>query len=142
MGKNENVDVSKMQSEAASDPNTAIMAAQIQASENPGNQPVLVSPPNPAGNSYAFPVPYVQPEPNNNAASSSGGVMNFIKQNPIPVALGGGLLAFGIYQMVKPKSKSKGLSGFKTKTRSAGKKHKSAKAKRKGKQSIKTVKLF
>jgi hypothetical protein len=67
--------------------------------------------------------------------------MNFIKQNPLPVALGGGLLAFGIYQMVKPKAKSKGLSGYKASNKKATK-NKAHKPSHKAKQTIKTVKLF
>jgi hypothetical protein len=60
----------------------------------------------------------------------------------LPVALGGGLLAFGIYQMVKPKPKSKGLSGYKTKSKAKGKKSVANKSNQRGKQQIKTVKLF
>jgi hypothetical protein len=41
--------------------------------------------------------------------------MNFIKTNPVPAVIGGGLLAFGIYQLVKPKKKATGLSGYRTK---------------------------
>jgi hypothetical protein len=41
--------------------------------------------------------------------------MNFIKTNPVPAVIGGGLLAFGIYQLVKPKKKTTGLSGYRTK---------------------------
>jgi hypothetical protein len=48
------------------------------------------------------------------SGSSGGGIMNFIKKNPVPAVIGGGLLAFGIYQLVKPKKKTSSLSGYRT----------------------------
>jgi len=48
------------------------------------------------------------------------GLMSFVKANPVPVVLGAGLLAFGIYRMMSPpksKPKSTQLSGPTTKAR-------------------------
>lgn len=46
--------------------------------------------------------------------SSGKGIVAFIKANPIPTAIGGGLLALGVYQMVKPKQKqTNSLNGVK-----------------------------
>ncbi|MBU6264060.1 MAG: hypothetical protein KGM39_04710, partial [Actinomycetales bacterium] len=58
-------------------------------------------------------------------------IMSFIKANPVPAVIGGGLLAFGIYQMVKPKKKASGLSGYKTRRKTTTTKSKTAPAKRK-----------
>jgi hypothetical protein len=70
--------------------------------------------------------------------------MDFIKKNPVPVAIGGGLLALGIYQMVKPKPKVRGLSGVRT---TAAKKPTVAKPRTRAKaavkkQRVKSVSLF
>lgn len=142
--KDEKVDMNSLQAQAAADPTAATVVAQIQANENAPDQiqpttlPVVISPSGSSSPSYSESAQTTSP-------ASTGGIMNFIKQNPLPVALGGGLLAFGIYQMVKPKAKSKGLSGYKTPRKSSSKKvvkHKANKPSRKGKKSIKTVKLF
>jgi hypothetical protein len=45
--------------------------------------------------------------------------MNFIKTNPVPALIGGSILGIGIYQLVKPKKKASGLSGYRTKTKAA-----------------------
>ncbi|OYU95615.1 MAG: hypothetical protein CFE21_10775 [Bacteroidetes bacterium B1(2017)] len=139
VGKDEKVDINSLQAQAASDPTAAAAAAQVQANEN---LPVVVQ----TTTTPVLPYEPVYSESVQTATpASTGGILNFIKQNPLPVALGGGLLAFGIYQMVKPKAKSKGLSGYKTTRKSRAKKaskHKAHKPARKGKQSIKTVKLF
>ncbi|OYU82638.1 MAG: hypothetical protein CFE24_14950 [Flavobacterium sp. BFFFF2] len=143
--KDEKVDMNSLQAQAAADPTAAAVVAQIQANENAPGQiqptalPVVISPSNPNVPTYTDAVQTTT------TPESTGAIMNFIKQNPLPVALGGGLLAFGIYQIVKPKAKSKGLSGYKTYKKTGAKKatkHKAHKPSRKGKQSIKTVKLF
>jgi hypothetical protein len=144
VGKDEKVDINTLQAQAASDPTAAAAAAQVQASEN---LPAVIQTTTSPIVSPALPSEpvYTESVQTTTTPASTGGIMNFIKQNPLPVALGGGLLAFGIYQMVKPKAKSKGLSGYKTTRKGTAKKvtkHKAHKASRKGKQSIKTVKLF
>ncbi|MFM1794729.1 MAG: hypothetical protein RL642_1114, partial [Bacteroidota bacterium] len=58
-------------------------------------------------------------DPSATPKASGGGIMNFIKTNPVPAVIGGGLLAFGIYQLVKPKKKATGLSGYRTKRKPA-----------------------
>ena len=71
-------------------------------------------------------------------STSTGGIMDFIKKNPVPVAVGGGLLALGIYQMMKPKAKTSGLSGV----RSTTKRKTPTKTTARKKTTLKTVKLF
>ncbi len=145
MGKNENVDVSKMQSEAAADPTSATIAAQIQANENAPAvvqpmTPVLVAPANPGGNySEVYPVAMEQ---SSAAAPSTGGILNFIKQNPIPVAIGGAIIGYGIYKAMAPKktAKKSGLSGTGIKRTKHGKN--SGKPKQTKKSKIKAVRLF
>jgi hypothetical protein len=79
------------------------------------------------------------------STSTGGGIMEFIKKNPVPVAIGGGLLALGIYQMVKPKAKTTGLSGIRgtTKRKTPAKTTSPSKSKTSNKKpTVKTVKLF
>lgn len=92
------------------------------------------------------------------APASGGGVMDFIKANPIPSLVIGGVVAFGAYQLLKPKSTGvnglgdvDGLDGTKKrsrkrKTKTASKpkaaKKKPAKKKAVAKGSIRRIKLF
>jgi hypothetical protein len=50
-------------------------------------------------------------------SSSGGGVMSFIKEHPIITALGLGGVTYGIYKLLKPKSKAKALAGAPAKPR-------------------------
>ena len=84
------------------------------------------------------------PIPKSASTEKSSGIMDFIKKNPVPVAIGGGLLVLGIYQMVKPKPKVRGLSGVRTtaaKKPTVTKPRTRAKAAVK-KQRVKSVSLF
>ena len=98
IGQNENIDMNSLTSEVSADPSAASAATEIQASDSATSE-------------------------NSNQAGSnvtkSGGIMSFIKTNPIPVAIGGGLLAYGVYQMVKPKNKASNLSGYQSKRKSS-----------------------
>ena len=70
---------------------------------------------------------------------TGGGIMEFIKKNPVPAVIGGGLLAFGIYKMVSKPKKSTSLSGY-----SGRKKNHSKKKHSKGNKQlpVKAVKLL
>jgi hypothetical protein len=141
MGKNEKVDINALQTQVSADPGASAMVAQIMANEN--SNALVPSSNLPSSGGAAPQNDLVQANfQNENSSAQSGGFLSFIKQNPLPVALGGGLLAFGIYQMVKPKPKSKGLSGYKTKSKAKAKKSVANKSSQRGKQQIKTVKLF
>ena len=135
IGQNENVDINTLTSEVTADPTAAAAAAEIQASESAVSTEVATAP-------GAI---------STGASTSSGGIMNFIKTNPVPAAIGGGLLALGIYQMVKPKKKTSSLSGYKTTRKSKTTKAKTSpkKAQTKGrakggttKKKITSIKLF
>ena len=135
IGPNENVDINTLTSEVTADPTAAAAAAEIQASESAVSTEVATAP-------GAI---------STGASTSSGGIMNFIKTNPVPAAIGGGLLALGIYQMVKPKKKTSSLSGYKTTRKSKTTKAKTLpkKAQTKGrakggstKKKITSIKLF
>ena len=102
--KNENVDVNNLKSEAMSDPTAAAAVAEIQANENAGanfdpQQSRSLITTSDSGSAVATTDPSTTP------TSTGGGIMNFIKKNPVPAVIGGGLLAFGIYQLVKPKKR-------------------------------------
>ncbi|HCS20163.1 MAG TPA: hypothetical protein DIW47_06310 [Bacteroidetes bacterium] len=77
----------------------------------PPYEMVYVGPPAPpsGGGTYSPTVDPVSPPPAN---TESGGVIGFIKKNPLLVGLGAVGVAFGAYQVLKPKRKShSGLSG-------------------------------
>jgi hypothetical protein len=103
IGKNENIDINKLSSEIANDPSASTAMMEIESSENlpATNDPIPMSQTTSESTSSTA------------SGSSGGGIMNFIKKNPVPAVIGGGLLAFGIYQLVKPKKKTSSLSGWK-----------------------------
>ena len=116
IGKDENLDMNTLTSEVSSDPGAADAAAEFQQTDpNAIEKMALTTQPEtslaPATTSND---PSASPK-----ATSGGGIMNFIKTNPVPAVIGGGLLAFGIYQLVKPKKKATGLSGYRTKRKPA-----------------------
>jgi hypothetical protein len=134
IGKNENVDMNSLTSEVTADPGAAAAAAEIQASEDPSSA-MSVSTTDVTATAANAPA---TGEPVASATSSSGsGIISFIKANPVPAVIGGGLLAFGVYQMVKPKKKTGGLSGYKTRRKSTASKSKSSAPKRRFTQSKK-----
>ena len=111
IGKDENVDMNTLTSEVSSDLGAADAAAEFQQTDpNAIEKMALTTQPEtslaPASTSN---------DPSATPKASGGGIMNFIKTNPVPAVIGGGLLAFGIYQLVKPKKKATGLSGYRTK---------------------------
>ena len=115
IGKDENVDMNTLTSEVSSDPGAANAAAEFQQTDpNAIEKMALTTSPEtslaPASTSN---------DPSATPKASGGGIMNFIKTNPVPAVIGGGLLAFGIYQLVKPKKKATGLSGYRTKRKPA-----------------------
>ena len=115
IGKDENLDMNTLTSEVSSDPGAADAAAEFQQTDpNAIEKMALTTPPEtslaPASTSN---------DPSATPKASGGGIMNFIKTNPVPAVIGGGLLAFGIYQLVKPKKKATGLSGYRTKRKPA-----------------------
>ena len=115
IGKDENLDMNTLTSEVSSDPGAADAAAEFQQTgPNAIEKMALTTQPEsslaPATTSN---------DPSATPKATSGGIMNFIKTNPVPAVIGGGLLAFGIYQLVKPKKKATGLSGYRTKRKPA-----------------------
>lgn len=115
IGKDENLDMNTLTSEVSSDPGAAEAAAEFQQTDpNAIEKMALTTQPEtslaPATTSN---------DPSATPKATSGGIMNFIKTNPVPAVIGGGLLAFGIYQLVKPKKKATGLSGYRTKRKPA-----------------------
>ena len=87
IGKNENIDINKLSSEIANDPSATAAMMEIESSENlpATNDPIPMSQTTSESTSSTA------------SGSSGGGIMNFIKKNPVPAVIGGGLLAFGIY---------------------------------------------
>jgi hypothetical protein len=115
IGKDENVDMNTLTSEVSSDPGAADAAAEFQQTDpNAIEKMALTTPPE----TSLAPVS-TSNDPSATPKASGGGIMNFIKTNPVPAVIGGGLLAFGIYQLVKPKKKATGLSGYRTKRKPA-----------------------
>ena len=116
IGKNENVDMNTLTSEISADPSAASAAAEFQDTDTSTSEKMAITT-NPE--SSMAPATTAANDPTTPPKSSGGGIMNFIKTNPVPAVIGGGLLAFGIYQLVKPKKKASGLSGYKSKRKSA-----------------------
>ena len=129
IGKGENIDVNNLSKEVANDPTASTALTEMQNSDNPNET---------AMNARSA-------DPSQADSPSSGGIINFIKKNPIPAIVGGGLLAMGIYQMVKPKKRSSGLAGYKSST---GRKKKSGDGKVRGRSGtgkklpVKSMKLL
>ena len=128
LNKNENVDPNDLAKEMANDPGAA-EALQKAGSES-GTE---------SGGDASAQKSASTGTDDAAATGSGGGVMEFIKKNPIPAVIGGGLLAFGIYKMVSKPKKSTSLSGY-----SGRKKNHSKKKHSKGSKQlpVKAVKLL
>jgi len=126
VGGDEKLDIDSLTKEMDADPNAASAFSEIQQEDEASSsgETDQTAPPTTKGATKS--------------TSAGGGIMEFIKKNPVPVAIGGGLLAFGIYQMVKPKAKTTGLSGV----RSTAKRKTTTKTTTRKKTPLKTVKLF
>ncbi len=115
IGKDENLDMNTLTSEVSADPGAADAAAEFQQTDPNAIEKMAMT---------TNPETSLAPATTSNDTSttpkaSGGGIMNFIKTNPVPAAIGGGLLVFGIYQLMKPKKKASGLSGYRTKRKPA-----------------------
>ena len=115
IGKDENLDMNTLTSEVSTDPGAADAAAEFQQTDPNAIEKMAMT---------TNPETSLAPATTSNDTSttpkaSGGGIMNFIKTNPVPAAIGGGLLVFGIYQLMKPKKKATGLSGYRTKRKPA-----------------------
>ena len=125
--------MNSLTSEVTADPGAAAAASEIQASEDPSSSNAVALR---TADASAAPTTDA-PAAGDTKTSTGSGIMSFIKANPVPVVIGGGLLAFGIYQMVKPKKKASGLSGYKTRRKTTTTKSKTAPAK--GKSTAKST---
>ncbi|WP_296684124.1 hypothetical protein [Flavobacterium sp.] len=115
IGKDENVDMNSLTNEVNADPGAAQAAAEFQETDpNAIEKMALTTQPE-----TSLAPATTTNDPSVTPKASGGGIMNFIKTNPVPAVIGGGLLAFGIYQLVKPKKKATGLSGYRTKRKPA-----------------------
>ena len=128
LNKNENVDPNDLAKEMANDPGAA-EALQKAGSES-GTE---------SGGDASAQKSASTGTDDAAATGSGGGVMEFIKKNPVPAVIGGGLLAYGIYRMVSKPKKSTSLSGY-----SRRKKNHSKKKHSKGSKQlpVKAVKLL
>lgn len=111
IGKDENIDMNTLTSEVNADSGAADAASEfLDTNPNAIEKMAINTLPE-----SAFAPASTSGNPSATPKASGGGIMNFIKTNPVPAVIGGGLLAFGIYQLVKPKKKTTGLSGYRTK---------------------------
>jgi hypothetical protein len=115
IGKDENVDMNTLTSEVSSDPGAAEAAAEFQQTDSNAIEKMAMT----TNPETSLAPATTSNDPSATPKASGGGIMNFIKTNPVPAVIGGGLLAFGIYQLVKPKKKATGLSGYRTKRKPA-----------------------
>ena len=108
IGANEAIDINSLTSEVSADPSAAAAVADIQASESTTTDMTTNIEPTTTSQSTST-----------TGSSGGSGLLNFIKTNPVQALIGGSLLGIGIYQLVKPKRKASGLSGYKTKRKAA-----------------------
>jgi hypothetical protein len=108
IGANEAIDINSLASEVSADPSAAAAVADIQASESTTTDMTTNIEPTTTSQSTST-----------TGSSGGSGLLNFIKTNPVQALIGGSLLGIGIYQLVKPKRKASGLSGYKTKRKAA-----------------------
>jgi hypothetical protein len=107
---NENIDAEMLAKEVAADPQSAVALKNIEKELEDENKSSV-------------------PSDNKN---NGKGIIAFIKANPIPTAIGSGLLALGAYQLIKPKQKKTAeLNGVKKHT-SKKQIHKSKQKRKKG----------
>jgi hypothetical protein len=112
LNKNENVNPDDLAKEMANDPGAAEAlqkAGSESGTESGGDAQKTAS----------------TTSETDSGTSSGGGVMEFIKKNPVPAVIGGGLLAFGIYKMVSKPKKPASLSGYRSKKKKQSGKSKS-----------------
>lgn len=142
IGKDENIDMNTLTSEVNADSGAADAASEF-LDTNPNAIEKMAMNTQPES---AFAPASTSGNPSATPKASGGGIMNFIKTNPVPAVIGGGLLAFGIYQLVKPKKKATGLSGYRTKRKPATTTKKTTTTSRanqgRSKKNITPVKLF
>jgi hypothetical protein len=127
LNKNENVDPNDLAKEMANDPSAAEAlqkAGSESGTESGGDAQKTAS----------------TTSETDSGTSSGGGVMEFIKKNPVPAVIGGGLLAFGIYKMVSKPKKPASLSGYRSKKKKQSGKSKSHKSSKQ--LPMKSVKLL
>lgn len=97
IGPNEKIDAESIAKELANDP------AAAEAMKDLDNE-------NADGGDSA------DKAPTDDSTPKKGGIIGFIKANPVPTVIGGGLIAFGIYKMVTPKKKkADNLAGYRAK---------------------------
>ncbi len=102
IGPNEKIDAESLAKELANDPAAAEAMKELENENGDGG--------NASGDKA----------PSDDSSSKKGGIVGFIKANPVPTVIGGGLLAFGIYKLVTPKKKKQdNLAGYRAK-RAAG----------------------
>ena len=134
IGKNEKMDMSTLTADANADPGSASLIAEINADSDSENRSAA-----PGESASDEPGSSASSKETSDVSGSGGGILSMIKNNPIPSAIGGGVIAFGIYQLLKPKKKTAGLSGYRNHTKRKSKPKPKAKTYH---PKIKTVKLF
>jgi hypothetical protein len=97
IGPNEKIDAESIAKELANDPEAADALKDLEKDNNDGGDNSATT-------------------PSDDSGSKKGGIVGFIKANPVPTVIGGGLLAFGIYKLVAPKKKKvDNLAGYRAK---------------------------
>lgn len=124
MGKDEKVDADAIAKEVAADPQSEAALKSIEAEHSASDSSSTAD-----------------SSDGSSKDKKPGGIMAFIKANPIPTAIGTGLLALGVYQMVKPKEKKAGgLNGVKKQV-SEKKSHNAKSGKKKSQKRFEKVRI-
>lgn len=94
IGANEKIDAESLAAELSNDPAAAEAIKELENSSGEGS-----------GGSEA--------SSSSSETQKQGGIVGFVKANPVPSVIGGGLLAYGIYKVMTPKKKKvDNLAGY------------------------------
>lgn len=123
VGKDENLDANTITSEIANDPTASTLLKEVNQDNAMDNATTTDASTAKTAATTTNATTTTDATTTDNGTTSGGGIMEFIKKNPVPAVIGGGLLAFGIYRMVSKSKKQGSLSGYRTKKKHHSKKH-------------------
>ena len=119
VGKGENLDANTITNEIANDPTASSLLKEVNQDNAADNTTAT----DPSTAKSAATTDATTTDATTDTGTTGGGIMQFIKKNPVPAVIGGGLLAYGIYRMVSKPKKQGSLSGYRTKKKHHSKKH-------------------
>lgn len=123
VGKDENLDANTITNEIANDPTASTLLKEVNQDNATDNATTTDASTARTASTTTDASTTADATTTDSGTTSGGGIMEFIKKNPVPAVIGGGLLAYGIYKMVSKPKKQSSLSGYRTKKKHHSKKH-------------------